>query len=263
MAFYAKKYDVRSVILPDSWDNFVVDGSLIHEYDLFLTFSAAMNDHLLTLHHVPETRLKVIGNPVRRMLFSELDNSSYDLRKEFNIPQQAKIVSLMAVSQSAYWDTFDLIDALLEAQDDRLLEPFVLLVRTQPGEDPINYLERYETHPNVRIQVAGTRGGGGQAEIDFTREDENLEYAATVAGVDAVITNLSACGIDACVAGVPFVLNAVELSAYPRGGFSPAALTELDNFGLLKLGLPVAWTLDDLIQITKLALERHPSLIGN
>jgi hypothetical protein len=261
LAFHAKKYNVRSVILPDSWDNFVVDGDLIHEFDRFLTFSAAMNDHLVKLHNVEETRLKVIGNPVRRMLFSELDNSSFDLRKQFKIPRSVKIVVLMAVSQSAYWDTFELVDALLAAQDNGSLEPFILLIRTQPGEDPVGYFDRYKTHPQVRIQVAGTRGGGGQAEIDFTREDENLEYAATVARVDAVITNLSACGIDACVAGVPFILNAVELSAYPRGGFSPAALTELDNFGLLQLGLPVAWTLKDLIQITEQALERHPSLI--
>jgi hypothetical protein len=255
VAHHAARFGVRSILLPDSWDNFIVDGYQFHEFDLYGVMGPVMARQLERIHDVQAARQRALGVPVRRMYEEVLANGSYDLHARFSISPATPIVTYIAVSTMACYDTVEIIERLARSIDQGELPPAVILVRTQPGQDPAEYFRRLGSHPAVRIQVAGSRGGGGEGRVDFDRRDENLEYAATIARASVVVSNLSACVVDGCAADVPTIMNAVELSAYPPGGFSPRALVDLDPFELLETGLPVARSMPELIAAVAGALR--------
>ncbi|HEV8443475.1 MAG TPA: hypothetical protein VGQ27_08335, partial [Steroidobacteraceae bacterium] len=241
-----------------SWDNFIVDGFLIHPYDSIGVMGPVMARQLDELHGVDSKRQAALGVPVRRMYEEVLAGSAYDLRAKYSIPAGTPIITYIAVSTMACYDTLEIVEGLARAILDGRVPQAVLLVRTQPGQDPSEFLARLGPLPCVRIQVAGNRGGGGEGRIDFDRHDENVEYAATIAQAQAVVSNLSACVIDACVADVPTIVNAVEISAYPPAAFSPRAIVDLDPFDLRETGLPIARTMPELLEHVSAAL-RNPA----
>jgi hypothetical protein len=263
LAHHAGRLGIRTVLLPDSWDNFIVDGFLIHPYDAYGVMGEVMAKQLTRLHDVGPERVVELGVPVRRMYEELLAASDYDLRARFSIPAGVPIITYIAVSTMACYDTIDIIEGMARAILDGRLPRAVILVRTQPGQDPAEYFARLAPLECVRIQVAGNRGGGGEGRIDFDRRDENLEYAATVSRVQLVVSNLSACVVDACVADVPTIINAVEISAYLPGGFSPRALADLNPFELLETGLPVARTMPELLDNVAGALRDPAATEGS
>jgi hypothetical protein len=214
-----------------------------------------MAAQMTRIHGVGAERQCKLGAPVRRMYEEVLRDSDYLLRTAYAIPAGTPIVTYIAVSSMACYDTLEIVEVLARAIDDGELPEAVILLRTQPGHDPSEYIARLSGFRCMRIQVAGNRGGGGEGRIDFDRRDENVEYAATIAQASVVVSNLSACVVDACVADVPTVLNAVELTPYLPGGFSPRALTDLDPFELLGTGLPVARTMPELLAAVATALR--------
>lgn len=261
LAFHAGRLGVRSVLLPDSWDNFIVDGFQYHEYDIYGVMGSVMARQLQSIHGVDAGRQVQLGVPVRRMYEELIAQSSYDLRAKFGIPAGVPVITYIAVSTMACYDTVEIVRRLAAAIATGRVPAAVILVRTQPGQDAAEYLAKLGSLPNVRIQVAGNRGGGGEGRIDFDRHDENLEYAATIRYADVLISNLSACVADGYVAGVPTILNAVELSPYARGGFSPSAVVDLDPFEIVALGAPVARDMDELVELTGQALRAPHDLV--
>ena len=257
LSFHAGRRGIRSILIPDSWDNFIVDGFLFHEFDSYGVMGPEMAAHLSAYHGVQPNRMTSLGVPVRRMYEEQIKKTPYDLRAAFDIPPGLPILTYIAVSTSACYDTVDIIEELARAVEAGVVQSCVILVRTQPGQDPSEYFDRLQGYGCIRIQVAGNRGGGGEGAIDFDRSDENVEYAASIAQASVVVSNISACVIDACVADIPTIINAIELSTYPERGFSPRAIAELDPFGLVQAGLPVAWSMAELFDHIKRALEDH------
>lgn len=261
LAFHAGRLGVRSVLVPDSWDNFIVDGFQYHEYDAYGVMGAVMAKQLERIHSVGAARQVQLGVPVRRMYEELTARAGYDLRVQFDIPAGVPVITYIAVSTMACYDTVEIVRRLADAIETGRLPAAVILVRTQPGQDPAEYFEKLGSLRSVRIQVAGNRGGGGEGRIDFARRDENLEYAATIRQANAVISNLSACAADGYVAGVPTILNAVELSAYARGGFSPSGVIDLDPFEIVATGVAVARDMDQLIAHVRQALTAPQDMV--
>lgn len=251
IAYHAARAGVRTVFVPDSNDNFSMNGELIHDYDAFCVWGPQMAEDLAKLHAVRPEKIVPLG-PIAHRVYDALANDGlYDLRARYSIEPSARIITYLSIWRLGFLDLFPSIDAIVSAMDDGRLPSCVLLLRASPWEDPAEMRRRYGAHPRVRIQAGRRPDEPGASGLEPARE-----YASTLAQSDLVVMSCTTGAVFyAAAIGVPVMANIVELSEYARGGMSPRALAAEDPAYIFRYGLPAARTLEELVALIRRLLD--------
>jgi hypothetical protein len=256
LAYFAGRYGVRSIFLPDSTDNFSVNGGSFHDFDYYCMWGPRMYAQARALHDLPPEKLVKLGIPAHRT-YERLvgPRSGYDLHERYDIPRSHRIVTYLSIWRLGFLDMFPSIDYLLAAIESGRLKDVTILIRTSPWEDPTEILQAYGGREHVRVQVSGN-----DSKPDFPGVAHQLEYAETMRQSDVVVASTTTTPIFlACRFGRPSIANMVELSEYPAEGLRPSTLETADALGFFEDGLPAAHTLHELVDLVDFYLKNPQS----
>jgi hypothetical protein len=248
LSHHARKYGLNTILIPDSWDNFIPDGFLFHEFDRFCLWGPRQRDQIKKYHDVPDHKLIEIGVPLYRQ-FEQLleDNQTFSIRHRNDIPADSRMILYLQQAKTHNFDELEIIDYICARIDDGTIPNCVLLIRTQPGQDPTSIEMRFNHRSNVRVQISGNKHSGGEGDIDLINNIENLEYIKTLRESAVVISPISKCILESYLVETPVIVNLVELSNYPEGGLSPRSHAAGDLMDLFKDGCPSVRTLEELV----------------
>ena len=254
LSYYARRHKLKSIFVPDSVDNYYMNGSLFHEFDWFCIYGPKMREHARELHGIEEHRLVKLGIPANRLCEKLLrQGGSYKVRERLEIPSHVRIITYLSIWRLGYLDLLPTIDYLLESIESGRIRDAILVLRPSPWEDFTEILARYGNRPSIRLQLVQSNG-----QFDSGGTDYLFEYVETLRQSSVVVMSATTGALlQTCLLRVPAIANLVELSEYPREGFSPLALEKTDSFDLFKTGLPAAHSLEELVWMINEYLEHR------
>lgn len=243
LAYYASKYKLFSIFVPDSTDNFAINGFTFHDFDWYCMWGSRMNEHAKQLHGIKNSKLVKLGVPVNR-LYEDLikRRHNYNFRNQFQIPPSLNIITYLSIFRQGYQDLIPTIDYLLECIDSGQIKDSVLLLRPSPWEDSTELEERYGTCDGIRIQSV-PKGG-----FDAPGNYRQIQYIETLRQSSVVVMSaITGAVLQSCLLGIPTIANVVQISEYAVEGVSPQSFWKRDPLNMFKAGLPAAHSLEELL----------------
>lgn len=245
-ALVARRMGIRCIMVPVSPDDAFDRGYLMAEYDAIAAWGPAMRRNLERLHEVDPARIANLGVLTTRLQSEILSSDAgFDTRASLGIPERARIVTYLSVVNYETSETFAAVDALASAVRSGELPDTVIVLRTSPWEDATEARARYGGNPHVRVQDSGARPLGA-AGTEALAEHASMLRASTV----LIMGSFTSSVFQAAVWGVPTILNRAERKGPPEL-IAPFAHEEDDPSGTISAGLPLAWSLGELLRLTK------------
>ncbi len=247
----ARKYGVATILAPNTLDAFLFHGFLAHRYDRICAAGPKDRWLLEHLHGYPPDRIVDLG-VISNRYYSSLASEERDggLRQRLRIGSDARILYYLSVAKAYYTDLLPALDHLLDAIKNGRLADTVIVIRAAPGDDVDVLRRRYGEDPRMRIQIAGPKSVGMVDCPDFTKDvdAEHVEFVETLRDSAVVVMSATTSAfLHAATFGIPTIANVAELSAYPTWSVSPRRNVAWDGMGMFAMGLPVARTLDQLV----------------
>lgn len=251
LARAARRMGFRTMLIPVSADEVLDAGYLSPAFDYVCAWGERMTQLLVSRHGIPQRNVVPLGNLSTRLQTECLQSGVPEIRPQFRLDSDAKIVTYLSVLNSAASETIPAV-RYLAGQLAIAYPKAAIVVRTSPWEDAGLIIDAFRYAPNVRVQNTALQ------RFDSPGIEVLAAHAALCRSSSVVIMGSPTSSLfQTCVWGVPTIVNDATLRPEAGLALSPADLERADPSGLLAAGMPVAHSLDDLVTLT-LAFLRNP-----
>ncbi|MBI4992211.1 MAG: CDP-glycerol glycerophosphotransferase family protein [Candidatus Harrisonbacteria bacterium] len=198
----AKRNGVSTIGMVRSWDNLTAKGVIRVIPDLLAVHNEILKEEAITLHGIPEERIKIIGIPHYDRYFQGSHSSREEFMKRIGANPQKKLI-LFAPTGDRYIGENTVDKEVLEILDKNIGEEYQILVRFPPA-DTVSGLDGRENNsrfifdrPSRRFKVL--------KNTELTKE-EDAHLVDSIYWSDLIIAGPSTLCVDAAVFNKPIVL---------------------------------------------------------
>jgi len=253
LGWMARKHKWRTVMLPYTTDQLLIQGHLISDFDSVCVQGQLEYDYALTFHNVPECRIKKLGSPWAR--YTE------ELQQRIKVTKERKKIIGYAGVSSMYFPVeseFYGLELLLAAIDAKEIDNTEIVYRPIGATKEIrkNIEARFSGKSNLSIQFS-QKACYGMDTYDFSNNYEKAleEFVQQISRYDLlVMANFTSLFIDLAYIGVPSISYLFDST----GVLLKRKLEKrLNNYGRMSLhpDLPVVLNENQLIPEVKKLLN--------
>jgi hypothetical protein len=259
LAFCARKLSLRSILLPYTTDQLMMNGYLLSRYDRVCTQGPVETRYVTQYHGVPDRRVCPLGMLWIRNIESFLDSNAA-LRAGRRKRNGVRVLLYSGQTSTYFPRTSELeaVDRILEAIDAGVLPHTRLIYR--PVVDHRGDLDfirnRYRTRKSIEIQIPQQSFIGVSGAMRGSVRQEIAEYFRQITQIDVLVMSATnTMMFDALHLGVPCIANFVD----PSLSLQSVGMTDtyILNDETLKAarGLPIARSFEELTCHIREALD--------
>jgi len=260
LAYYSRKYKFKTIFIPYSSDQIVINGHFMVEHDMFLSQGSVETDFLLEVHNVREDRICKFGmiwhrnieaygksiikeTDIKVIMYAGLSDSYFPFESEMN-----SVDYLINKIKCGYFGNAKLIyrpSVLSKEQKKIINKKYLTNSYVDLQSIPTNIVGIYKTEKNSEETVRNS--------ID--------NYIKDIGRADILITSGPvSLGLDAVLLNIPWIMNYTDVSGalydneklFRQGGetnSTPEKVLKLD------VGVPYVYNLSDMAKQIKVNLD--------
>ena len=244
----AQRNGVKAITNLKSWDNSTMKGFINVKADKVIVQNAIQRQELIKYHHVPATKLVVLGNPGFDIYYNPeglLERGQFCRQAGLDPKKKIIFMNISAPFINPFpEDPILHVDQWISQGKINLPAQILISPRSKYG-----FSERLlHNAPNVVVHLAGEMiGGGAKSNVIFSKQDV-YDLKNCLAHADAVITTGSTLGMEATMLDTPSISLAFDwqpinywLSARVRAEDEYWASTRAAG------GVRMAWSPEELL----------------
>jgi hypothetical protein len=246
LAFAARRFGFRTVLVPYTTDQLTINGYLMSDFDVVCLQSAWEAEFAGRFHGIRADRIRVIGN----LWFRHIDQ----LIGSISVKPRAgdeRVILLAGITTRVFprASEFVAVDTILRAIEMGHLGRARLVYRpvVELEEDHAELIRRYGSHPSIELQIPQASCIGLLQYPERPLKTELQEYVSQLLGVDIVIMcfQTSIC-LDAAYLGRPVISYCADSSGMLQRPYTLRTLE--DDLGRIRAsGVPEVHSVDHLV----------------
>lgn len=250
LAWYARKFGWRTVLIPYTTDQIWINGYLLCDYSTVCAQGSFEQRCAINYHSVPKDRISTIGS----MWFRSIDEY-YAKHQIRNSPQEKQRRQILYAGVAREFfpreSEYDALTALLAAGEKGRFGEYELIYRPYitDANERSEVVARVSAMPGVALQFTETDTTSLTAVNDEGIEHSTLSYLRRIAAADVlVMSHTTSLGWDAAYLGCGVIANFADATGVLAR--RNTHLRFLPGVGLdCAPGLPVAHSLDQLVDL--------------
>lgn len=250
LAYYARKFSFKSVLLPYAQDQATVNGFLINPYNVIFSQGEKDEFYLKHYYNLQKDRVVALGSLwfYNLMVFSR---SCSEVAKS----KKPRKVILYAGNSSSYFpkaSEFEAIDSILYSiKNDKSFPDSILIYRpiVQNENEHKEIESRYNSEEFLVLQFPECSAKGMvNYSISTSAFEEMSKYVDNLSQVDLFISSIfTSMALDALALGVPVISNNTDTTGrLTKAGYFD--FVDLDIFGFKSCGIPFVYNLEELLR---------------
>lgn len=225
----AKKYDVFSVGLINSWDRVTARCILRILPNKLIVFNDNVKEEVVKTNHVHPENILVSGVPQYDRYFSPVTTSEDEFRKRFNLQKDDRLILYSPIGGMFSNSDWEMIDLLYALNDAKKFGDNVKILVSFPPNDFIRE-EELKKRPNLLYQYIGTRFSQTRStDWEITpKEFEGLKE--TLHFMSLIVCYSSSISIDAAIFAKPVININFEIKDNKKLSKSPMAFYTMTHY---------------------------------
>jgi hypothetical protein len=255
--YSAARAGIPVINLVHSWDNVTARGYFITDQVRLQVWNEDMKRKAVEYQGIPEANIQVVGVPQ----FSAYEKitagkSKVDLARRFGFSENCKVVTYCCSAYRVAPDEETLVEWLVGAIQKEFGDTAVLILRLHPEERQDKYIQKYKSHPFVKISYPDM---SFKAKYVHALSDAKgvEEFALIMKFSDVVLNLASTTALDAICLGTPSIGVAFNMTEVPAFLSARRHYYESSHYSdILKFdAIPLAESKEHLMELIRTVLK--------